>query len=319
MKHQELGQYVIERSKCKVVLNTLFNSHNTSPWAKTATALNCNISPGSSGSPVLNKRGDVIGIVQAVFSGWGLANFKNVFKLYGLSFETFLGEIHPASYFTNLSCILDPQTKFVNTELCNSSEDLNAFQCSHMWTEFSESQSRQFYKTWKKNLPSIFKYEYIIDVKNPLNQQALPVCVKTQDQFKNSDQFIQNSNNPSSKKVINLIFENHLITNPQIRVNKSQRLTPIFLEESPTTPNSQVILTENNGLWSGEIQQWGDSDPDHSMIDKKTIEIPYCTDDLNSSHEILKFNGEPITLEKYQEIIVKSLQPWTNYPKKSCL
>lgn len=158
---------------CRAGINTLLNLKSASPWAQTGLSLGCDAVPGNSGSPVLNEREEVVGILQShMLEEWNRL-VQNSFKDFGQGMPS---QLTPHFLFTNLTCVPDPVTKEYDRARCDSAKNLMFTDCIDLQDPGSEEKARAAAANWNESLPAIFLYQKTTSMKNGTTQ-AKPICV----------------------------------------------------------------------------------------------------------------------------------------------
>lgn len=161
-----------EEVECESVMNSMLTPTATSAWSQLGLGLGCTVIGGNSGSPVLNSRGEVVGIVQSYI-------LKDLFNEYQDLFE--LNALVPNNMsFTSLSCIDDPVQKIIYPELCDLAKTVNIYTCSNFNdVNLSNKVSTQI-NLWKDTQTKLFNYTPVFNKANE-TLYINPYCVNAKE------------------------------------------------------------------------------------------------------------------------------------------
>lgn len=304
----------LEIENCKVGLGTLLNPKSTNSWSKTGVGLGCQATGGNSGSPVLNEEGHVIGILQSKMLSQYKKLVENNFKKFKLELPQ---NILPHMLFTSLSCVTDPVTGILNEQKCSYGESLAITDCIAFDIASAEANSQRVSDRWKKDLPSIFIYEFVTE-ENTLTTQAHPICVKPKSKYADYDRYVTLKGFVGFRKeTLNLIYPHAISMGGRFNVDEEFRIeSELQFVEEFRLPYS-VDLVKEEGQWRGTKSSAGSSDWRAGLGFTKIkipITLPECSDQQLNSDEISKIkisNGDVLTEQEYK----RRQQP---QGKKSC-
>ena len=225
--------------------------------------------------------------MQLILKETYLKILTTIFAQFNLNF--YIDKIPDHGVFTNLSCILDPQTQYVNLEQCNLAEDLQITDCLNMDYDLMEDQIKNLINNWTKALPQVFKYEYFVDMDN-FTASATPICVKTESQFPNYTEFVESS---FLDDEIRILFNPNLKLSLGLDANENYEITSLSARKSVDSSNehSLIELTKSlsifkDSLWTGAII----SNPLSPMKQKIQVgPLSDCTDEQHNSEEVFKY------------------------------
>jgi hypothetical protein len=302
---------IIEAKTCQVQLATLLNLKSTNKWSRTGIGFGCDAISGNSGSPVLNKRGEVLGILQSEMKEAYNAIIADNFSKY----KTKVPEVLPPHFlFTSLSCIKDPVTNVSSESECINGEKLDITDCTDFLNEKTNSNSASVFESWKSKLPEVFKFEITFDVKENI-YLAHPICVKTREQINNFDNFVvQKGIFGNRKDNIELNYTQAIKVGAKIQIeNTTYHLNPElqFFVDQNMDYVIKLVKERKSEKWEGFTNSLFTSRNIH--FDLTNIKIPLslmsCTVEQADSKETVKIkskNGEIFSEEEFMKIEQKN-------------
>lgn len=286
---------------CRVALGSLLNLKATNSWAETGLAVDCEAIPGNSGSPVLDSSGKVIGILQSKMRSQFLANLESSFKKFGLELPD---QVKPHFIFTNLSCIesegiLQKQSK------CESGKKLAFTSCLEMDEEENEKRGARVVDVWKNELPDIFVYKFVTNIKDGGSINAEPLCIKNSEQVSSYKSFVKKKGVIGFRRDhLNLNYYRTMKLGAKFSVDEDLRLQPTmdFIEQFRSEYNVDLKLKNNTweGTFNSTLNQRG---IDLSQV-KLPLKVTSCTQaqiDRGNLSYVKMLDGSLLTEKEYIE------------------
>jgi hypothetical protein len=163
------------------------------------------------------------------------------------------------------------------------------------------------FDVWKKDLPSIFVYEFVTDEKT-LTTRAEPICVKPKSKYAGYSQFVvpKRKGIGSRKENLNLLFPRVITVGGRFTVDNEYRLEPELQFVEETRSEYRIDLVKEGGQWAGTTNStysdWR-TQMDFTKI-KLPIILPECTDEQIGSDEVSKIklaSGDVLTEQEYKK------------------
>lgn len=167
-----------EFTPCRTVYNSLLNLYAINAYSRTALSMECSAKEGNSGSPVVNQKGEVIGILQSKkvadylwYLGQNLA-YRHQIEL----------PLRPPEHFvfSNMSCIPDPLTGFYEKQKCDYYRNRHLAHVFSGLVNHKEELLLAIVHEWEEHLPDIFEYHLDQSKGAAWIHTALPICVRSE-------------------------------------------------------------------------------------------------------------------------------------------
>ena len=275
----------LEISTCKTDSLNMLNMTSPSRWSTLGLAMGCKTVQGNSGSPVLNDKNEVVGILQAYTTDGFRQILKKAFSQFNLVVPD---NIPNHGLFSNMSCIKDPVTKTYNEEQCKFWKDKHIMSCLKSDNEQNTESLNQINEAWINQLPEVFVYNFIHDIKTSMNT-ANPICLKTRDQLNNYDEYVKLKGLIGLRKEkLSISFDQVMKVGVQFNIDDNFSLSESLNLTTEFSGNYTVNLTKEGDRWVGHhhINSQNALLSNSGINDIKfPMDIPDCTDENITSYE----------------------------------
>lgn len=179
---------LLAKDVCTVAHRSLLSARGVNSWSRTSVVVGCVAVGGNSGSPLVNERGQVVGIGQSIIpveksSSLVMTLTENAATLgFGLRFLSgFPGNLT----FTNLACVADPIHGLAkeNAEKCTAADWLvDSDHCPKVdEVRFEDATAERLKREIQERLSGKFQYD-LVWVNSGLTPyyEVLPKCVMPQ-------------------------------------------------------------------------------------------------------------------------------------------
>ncbi len=298
----------LETSICKSNTQNILNIGSPSKWSRVGLALGCETTQGNSGSPIVNERNEVIGILQAYAGEKYRKRLVDSFKEFKLTVPK---KIPHHGLYSNMSCIPDPVTNTYNKEQCDFWRDKTIFNCLSSQNKETNESITETITSWGEQLPDIFLYHLITNKRTGM-YSAEPFCTKTVNQVDNYDNFVTlDGVFGFRKEKVSVSFDQAIKIGAQFSVNHNYVLDEALEITEEFKGNYTFEVIKNGNTWKG----FKKLNSQNILITKSKLdqikipfEIPDCTDeDITTAeespemHQFAQVGGKLILLSEYKE------------------
>ncbi len=266
----------LQSEACVSALNSALNFSSASAWSKTSAAINCHSAEGNSGSPVLDKKNQVVGILQSAYKEKQLQEMKRLAPV-GTQMPD---KLIPNIILTNLACVPHPVNGRYEREKCAAAENLRITDCISLDSSTASAGELKVNKEWTDRLPRNFIYEFQTDMAQEL-KRAVPRCVRVE----------------SPNKLL-VVYPGEVKYAMPLHFDAEFRLLrkTNFFKKSES--NYQISLTKSGDRWKGQLSLLSTGNGLGSAA-QSVIDIPSCTSaDESQGSMTRRIEGSPQALVK---------------------
>ena len=265
---RQAGRNVLTSFGCRSILNSLLNPSAASPFSAVLAAVDCTVQPGNAGAPMLNPRGEVVGMVQMTSAKDHRASLKTL----GVAVPDVLP---PHVDFTNLACVNNPINGAGPHPNCARAKAARADVCGV--SEIATDDARELkINEVIENLPPILRYVVAYDeVRRAVVVE--PKCVVTLNQDVDAFMKFVKISKWMQLKTTEFGYDGLTKLNSTVTTDERLRLNP-----APTiTTGERWPQTYRLGFddgrhdWRGTVAR--ERAPGKSF--NLDVKIPYCTMD----------------------------------------
>lgn len=254
----ELGGDIVYR-ECLTVQDSILNILYINDFSRTGLAVGCSAQEGNSGSPVLNRSREVIGILQSKKAEDYFVLLQQKFEK-GRSFTT-PQNVPEHFVFSNIACIPDPMTGEFIKEPCAKYYNLNLnhkLQASGKspFADPAIDKIKAAGEEWRRALPEVFGYGFTKRESGAAPYySATPICLK-----------------PYAVSEARGTFVKNLFLAPEYHLDSMYRLIPEKFYSRLRT-HMEFVLTRNLDHFMLQTQLIEDSG---RPTLQKGVSLPFC-------------------------------------------